>query len=231
MSDLLAFLIKVAGAPLRFKLVGRENLPGQGPAIVVANHLGAVGPIAMMITFPIRLYPWIITDMMEVEKAPDYLYLDFIEPVWKLHGRFGRVVAKVVGMISTWLLKSLDGIPANVQVSSIQKAFKKSMLFLMNRKTLLIFPEKPLQAPDPETGIRPIATGFTWLCQMYQRQTGNSLPVIPALVHARRKVIRVGKPVELTFSDHPRQDFAVFKNLLELELKNLYREVEHSNHD
>ncbi|HPC06490.1 MAG TPA: hypothetical protein PLI60_07200 [Anaerolineaceae bacterium] len=231
MSGLLAFLVKAAGSPLRFKLVGRENLPGKGPAIVIANHLGEVGPIAMMITFPIRLYPWIITDMMEAEKAPEYLYQDFIEPVWKLHGRLGRLTAKVVGRIAVWLLNGLDGIPVNTQVTSIRQAFTRSIQLLLDGKWLLIFPEKPLEKPDPVTGIRPLSTGYTWLCQIYRRKTGKGLPVIPTLVHAKSKQILIGEPIELAFTSSPRQDLIQARYPIEEEMQKLYFKAENRQAD
>jgi 1-acyl-sn-glycerol-3-phosphate acyltransferase len=38
------------------ELVGEENLPRSGPAVFIANHLEAVGPIAAYCSIPFRLY-------------------------------------------------------------------------------------------------------------------------------------------------------------------------------
>ena len=47
------------------ELAGSENLPTAGPAVYVSNHALALGPIAVTASLPVRLYPWIISDMLD----------------------------------------------------------------------------------------------------------------------------------------------------------------------
>jgi len=61
------------------ELQGWENLPERGPAVFIGNHLDALGPIAAVSSIPLRLYPWIIADMVDETKAAAYLNQDFTE--------------------------------------------------------------------------------------------------------------------------------------------------------
>jgi hypothetical protein len=61
------------------KLIGEENLPRRGPAVFIANHLDATGPIAAACSIPLRFHPWVIADMMDKDLAPIWLQSDFVE--------------------------------------------------------------------------------------------------------------------------------------------------------
>jgi 1-acyl-sn-glycerol-3-phosphate acyltransferase len=194
--------------------------------IIVSNHVGEVGPIAMMLSMPFQLHPWSISDMTDKMRAPDYIYKDFIQPVWKLKGWFGNWVAQVVGRIATMLINGLGAVAVDKQSISIQKAFKTSMELLLDGKSILVFPEEPFLAADPKTGIKPFAAGFTWLCHLYQQETGKTLLVIPAAVHAGKKTILLGEPFTFTFHEYPKMDIARAEMLLEREVKKLYTQLE-----
>lgn len=65
-------------------LLGKERLPRKGPAVLVANHLNARGPIAVITSLPCRVHLWAAGDMMDREKAAAYLNMDFVEPQLRL---------------------------------------------------------------------------------------------------------------------------------------------------
>jgi hypothetical protein len=194
--------------------------------IIVSNHVGEVGPIAMMLSIPFQLYPWSISDMTDKLRSPDYIYKDFIQPVWKLKGWFGNWVAQVVGRIATMLINGLGAVAVDKQSISIQKAFKISMKLFLVGKSILVFPEEPLMAADPKTGIKSFAAGFTWLCHLYQQETGNTLMVIPAAVHPGRKKILLGEPFTFTFNQYPKREIARAEMVLECEVRKLYLQLE-----
>jgi 1-acyl-sn-glycerol-3-phosphate acyltransferase len=218
--------VRIIGYPFRFKVLGTENFPKNSPMIIVSNHVGEVGPIAMMLSMPIQLHPWSISDMTDKLRAPDYIYKDFIQPVWKLKGWFGNWVAQVVGRIATMLINGLGAVAVDKQSISIQKAFKSSMQLLLEGKSILVFPEEPLLTADPKTGIKPFAAGFTWLCHLYEQKTGKTLWVLPAAVHAGRKAILLGEPRTFTFNQYPKREIARAEMLLECEIKKLYLQLD-----
>jgi uncharacterized membrane protein YraQ (UPF0718 family) len=40
------------------ELIGREYLQN-GAGVIVANHMGAIGPVGICSSLPMRLYPWV----------------------------------------------------------------------------------------------------------------------------------------------------------------------------
>jgi hypothetical protein len=92
------------------ELVGDENLL-EGPAVFVSNHLGAVGPIAVLACLPVRVYPWVISDMLDNDKSAAYLNQDFVERQLHLAPPFSLSVAKAISKISVRLLRSAGCVP------------------------------------------------------------------------------------------------------------------------
>lgn len=192
-STLLYKFVRLAGSPFRFRVIGLENAPERGPAILVANHMGAAGPLAAVLSLPQRLYPWAIAEMTSYRRATRYLYDDFIHPTWHLHGRFGLAVSFVISRISVTLLNGLGSVPVERHQGEAVSAFRRSLHLLSEDKILLVFPEDAKQPPDPATHLYPWLCGFLGLCGMHERETGQRLPVYPIAVHPGKKTIAVGQ--------------------------------------
>ena len=110
LNDALYKTVRWLGAPTRFRLIGLENIQGRGQAIYAGNHLTSEGPIAVILSMPVRFYTWTIAEMLDFERASQYLYDDFVHPTWRLEGWFGGVVAYLVSRISVVLLTGLGSI-------------------------------------------------------------------------------------------------------------------------
>src|SRR4030067_298955 len=67
------------------ELVGEENLQ-DGPAVFVANHMGAVGPVGICSSLPMRLYPWVLGATVDMIKGPEEVRKDFVEK--NIHFKF-----------------------------------------------------------------------------------------------------------------------------------------------
>jgi len=177
------------------ELTSEVNLPEQGPAVLVSNHLAALGPIAVISCVPRRLYPWIIADMMDAKLAPEYLRRDFVERQFHLSMPFSLWLAKAISKISVPLFNKTDCIPVYSDVKGLYATFDHSVDLLVQGCFVLVFPEDPNQPLDPQFNMSPFKKGFVRLGEFYFQRTGRSLKFFPLAVHAIRRTVQVGKPV------------------------------------
>lgn len=199
-------VVRLAGAPFRFHVTGLENVQAEGPAIYVTNHLGSMGPIASILSMPMRLYPWVIGEMTDPKRAPRYMYDDFVRPAWHLNGRIGMAVSTVVSKAAVGLLNGLGSVAVDRNRGPSIDAFHRSLVLLAKGQSLLVFPEDPAEPLDPATQMRPFFCGFVRLCTMYEQATGNQLPLYPVCVYPGTKTITVGRPIFFEKHGDRRQD-------------------------
>ncbi len=158
------------------ELIGEENLPKEGPAVFIANHLGPTGPIAVACSIPLQLYPWAIGDMLDKKLAPEYLRVDFVEPRLKLKPPFSRIFSKALSKITVPMLKALGCIPAYLGGQErLYDTLKISLSLLLERKCLLVFPEYAILGSDSLVRMYPFQKTVFRLGEMYYDQTGERL--------------------------------------------------------
>jgi hypothetical protein len=204
------------------ELVGEENLPEEGPAVFVANHLGSTGPIGVSCSMPLRLYPWIISDTIDPERAPDYLRVDFVEKELKLSMPLSLWLAQAICWLSVPLLRSIGCVAVYSDPEELQeKTFTQSVSLLKEGKYLLIFPEDPQQPIDQSTKMTPFKKGFARLGEYYYQETGERLDFYPLAVYERGKVM-VGKPVTYNPINAPANERLRLKSLLEEHIRKMY---------
>jgi hypothetical protein len=175
------------------ELIGEEHL-SEGPAVFVSNHLGALGPIAVIASLPVRVYPWVISDMLEDARAAAYLNQDFVEPQLHLSPPFSMLVAKGISQISVRLLRATGCVPV-WPGEEAQKTLERSVELLVAGKSLLIFPEDPAKGTDPRFRMTPFKKGFARLGELYFGRTGSSLRFYPIAVHLDSYRVRIGRPI------------------------------------
>lgn len=175
--------------------VDEENLPKEGPAVLVANHLGALGPIAVTACVPRRLYPWVVADMMDPERAPEYLRWDFVERQLHLPQPYSLWMAKAIAKLSVPLLNSAGCIAVHSNFEDLLAPFEQSVRLLEQGEFILVFPEDPKQPLDPLYKMSPFKKGFVRLGEFYFQQTGRALKFYPLAVHEIRRTVQAGKPV------------------------------------
>jgi 1-acyl-sn-glycerol-3-phosphate acyltransferase len=196
---------RALGAPFRFRVRGLEHLERAGPAIITANHLGALGPIQAILSVPVRFYPWVIGEMTDPDRAPRYLYDDFVRTGLHLDGNLGMALATGISWLSVRLLKGVDAISIDENRGRIIEGFRRSLELLEAGQKLLIFPEDDRSPADPETGMHPFKAGFAQLCTMHQRATGERVPIYPMAVHAGTRRIAIDRPMFVEDGRDPRQ--------------------------
>ncbi len=177
------------------KMVGEENLPRRGPAVFIANHLDAIGPIAIPCSIPLRVHPWVIADMMDKDLAPVWLQADFVERQLHFKPPFSRWLARAICKISVPLFYSLGCIPVyQSDYERMRETMDISMGILREGKFILVFPEDYRLAKDPVTKMQPFQHSFARLAEMYYAETGERLEFYPVTVHASGTLV-IGKPV------------------------------------
>ena len=196
-----------------------------GAALVVSNHQGAIGPIQCILSLPIRLYPWVIADMVDPKKNSDYLLKDFVNPTFHINGKIGKNISNVISMVALPLLQKIDCIPVDRHDARFLGAFRSSLELLKKQRTVLIFPEDPNTPMKDQSGIRSFMNGFLWLCPMYKRVTRKVLPVIPVAVCPTKRKIVVDEPIYYEDSGQPKQDMLYLSHILERKINELYTNI------
>ncbi len=203
-------------------LLGAENLPREEASVLVGNHLGARGPIGAVTTIPLRLYPWIVEEMLNRREAPDYMRVDFIEKELNLRPPLSNALAKLICVITVPLLRSLGCVPVYHYYQGLKETFQKSLDLLLERKSLLIFPEDPQQAQDPLTRMRPFQKGFVHIAELYYERTHIALKFYPIAIHDETRKVMVGKPIEHRPQAIPNQERRRVRNSLEQSIRRMY---------
>jgi len=208
------------------ELVGDENhLPEKGPAVFIANHLGPLGPIGAACSIPLRLYYWVMGDMVDKELAAEYLRVDFVEPRLKLKPPFSLSFSKALSRITVPLLSSLGCIPAYLGGQErLYDTLRLSLSLLLEEKYLLVFPEYAILGADSLTKMYPFQKTVFRLGEMYYEQTRRRLPFYPVAIHESRRV-KVGQPFTYNPLVQLGQERHRLKDLLEEAVKKMYLEL------
>ncbi len=208
------------------RLAGEENLPLRGPAVFIANHHEALGPIAACCSIPLRLYPWTVSDMVDPAQAAAYLQWDFVERTLHLKPPLSVWVAKGLSKISVRFLLSLGCIPVyKGAYDHMVDTLRLSMDVLRQNKFLLVFPEDNMLAKDPQTNMAPFQRSFARLGEMYYAETGRRLQFYPVAVHPDG-VVMVGKPVAFDPLNPVGLERHRLKNLMEDSIHKMYLQAE-----
>ena len=209
------------------ELVGEENLPSRGPAVFIANHQAATGPIAAACSIPLRLYSWTIADMVDEEKAADWLRWDFVERTLHVKPPASAWVARRLSKITVPFLRSLGCIPVyKGDYDRMIDTLRMSMDVLQQGKFLLVFPEDIMLPADTETGMRPFQRSFARLGELYYEETGKCLEFYPVATHPSGYVL-IGKAVTFNPNNATGLERHRLKYLLEDTVRAMYLQVEH----
>jgi hypothetical protein len=211
------------------ELVGEENLPRSGPAVFIANHLDANGPIAVACSIPLRVHPWVIADMMDKNLAPLWLQADFTERQLHLKPPLSRWLARALCKISVPLFYSLGCIPVYARdYERMRTTLDMSMDVLREEKFILVFPEDYRLPRDPVTKMQPFHHSFVRLGERYYAETGKRLEFYPVTVHASGHLV-VGKPIVFNPLNPMGMERRRLKSLMEDSITAMYMQLEGGN--
>ncbi len=206
------------------ELVGEDHLQA-GPGVIVANHMGSIGPVGICSALPMRLYPWVLGSTVDPVMAPENVRKDFVEKILHLDPMISPIVARGICKISIPLLLGLGCIPVPDARQKQDATFQCSLELLKQGKFLLIVPENPVGEPiDPLTGIRPFKHGFLRVAELFYQATGVRLPFYPVTIHEEGVVI-VGTPICYNPLNEARAERFRLVGMLEQTIKAQHREA------
>lgn len=211
------------------ELVGEENLPECGPAVFIANHMDAAGPIATCCSIPYRLHPWIVANMMDRHLAPAYIQDDFIERQLHFKPPLSRWIARALCKVTIPLFFSLGCIPVyKNDYPRMQITYRMSMDLLRQNKFLLVFPEDNNLPTNPVTKMQPFQHSFVRLAEVYYAETGKCLRFYPLAIHAS-KYLKVGRPTVYDPCHPVGTERRRLKNIMEESIISMYLQLEEGN--
>lgn len=211
------------------ELINPEDLPREYPVVFISNHAAALGPIAITASLPLRVYPWVVSDMMDFRKAPDYLRRDFIEPQLHISPRISLLVSALVTKLSVRLFHYLDCIPV-WQGGKLFETYRFSIDYLARGRSLLIFPEDPKQPMNELFRMTPFYRGFARLGEMYYKQTQSVLCYSPLAVHPDARKVKIGRPVLYNPKTDPVRERNRIREVLESTVHDLYLDIALDNY-
>ncbi len=208
------------------ELIGKENLPNQGPAVLIVNHADATGPLAAICSLPMQLHPWVIAHMMDKDLAPGWMQADFAERQLHLKPPLSSWLARTLCSFVVPLFHSLGCIPvAAGDYQRMEETLRLSLEVLCKGEFMLVFPEDYRLPRDPITGMQPFQHSFVRLAEEYYKKTGQRLAFIPMAAHSTGYLM-IGEPV---YHDpfHPiGMERRRLKNTLEQTITRMYMELE-----
>ncbi|RJP51047.1 MAG: hypothetical protein C4583_09655 [Anaerolineaceae bacterium] len=196
-------------------LLGADELPERGPAVFVSNHLGALGPIAVGASVPLRLHAWTHADMLDPLLAADYLRRDFLEGQLHLTRPLSEWLARAISRIHVPLLRAVGCVPVYHMPDGLLETFRLSVDLLAQGECILVFPEDPDLSADPCYKMTPFKKGFAHLGELFYERTKQILSFYPLAVHAESLTVRAGKPIRYNPLGNPITERVRIKNLLE----------------
>lgn len=195
MGLLFKFLSRVASPFLKVKKADYAEPVGEEPVIFLANHLGAVGPMYMSSTFPLRenVAIWCNEGMMDEKQIVEYVRHDWWwKPESKLASFYSATIPYIAKLIVPKVLRSAPTI-AVCRDARIMTTMRKSLAALKEGKSLVIFPELP---DGFDSHAEKLQMGWLNLTSMYKRATGKDIRMIPVYIDEEARLFRVGKSIQ-----------------------------------
>lgn len=192
MGKLFNFLKPVVRPFLKVREAVYAEPVGEEPVIFLANHLGAVGPMYMAATFPLKdnVAIWCNEGMMDEKLIVDYVRHDWWwKPESKLAPLYSATIPYVAKAIVPKVLRSAPTI-AVCRDARILTTMRKSLKALREGKHIVIFPELP---DGFDSHAERLQMGWVNLITMYQRATGKNIKLVPVYIDPPGRTFHVGK--------------------------------------
>lgn len=167
---------------------------GEEPCVFLANHIGAMGPIYMAATFPLRdnVAIWCNEGVMDKKLMVEYVRQDWWwRPESKLAPLYNVTLPYIAAAIVPAVMRSAPTI-AVYRDARIMSTMRATMKALKAGKHIVIFPERP---DGFDSHAEQLQMGWLNIVTMYHRATGKTLRMVPVHIDQKTHVFRVGKAI------------------------------------
>jgi hypothetical protein len=209
---------------LRVHLHGTRNLRSRGPLILVSNHEGTFGPLSLLTSLPLELYPWVVSETTDARTAAGRIQAEFLEAELHLRPPFSAWLARAIARIAAALMRDINAVPVHQHSRRMRATVERSVELLEQGKNILVFPE------DPDRKLNDVlchfCTGFLHLARRYYERTRRAVLFLPVAVNRKVRGILVGRPVEFDVSAPFTAEKARLKRELEYRVEELYHNLE-----
>lgn len=212
---------------LRVRLRGARNLRslrGREPLIVISNHAGSYGPLSVITTLPLELYPWVVSETTDARTAARRIQTEFLEAELHLKPPFSAWLARTIARIAAALMKAIDAIPVYQHSRDIRTTVERSVELLEQGKNILVFPEDPARKLNDV--LNHFCTGFVVLARRYYERTRRAVQFLPVAVNRQLRAILVGRPVRFDAAAPLAEEKVRLKRELENRVTELYHSLE-----
>ena len=209
---------------LGVRLRGVRNLNLRGPLILVSNHEGSYGPLSLITSLPIELYPWVVSETPDARTAARRIQAEFLEAELHLRPPLSAWLGRAIARIAAALMRDLNVIPVFQKSREVRATVERSVELLEQGKNILVFPEDPGRRLNDV--LCHFCTGFLHLARIYYERTRRAVLFLPVAVNRKARTIGVGQPVPFDALAPFTAEKVRLKRELEHRVEELYRSLE-----
>jgi 1-acyl-sn-glycerol-3-phosphate acyltransferase len=205
-------------------LRGVENLRSGEPAILVANHAGAFGPVSVITSMPVEMHPWVAHEVTDLRSVASRIQAEFCEQELRLRPPLSAYLARLIGRVCVAIMKDIGAIPVYQKSKDIRATVAKSLSLLEQGKSILVFAEDSTRRINEV--LCEFCTGFIHVAKLYYQTTKKAVLFFPVAVNRNVHRIRVGSPIRFDATIPFGREKQRIKDELERSVYSLYRQLE-----
>jgi hypothetical protein len=205
-------------------LSGLGNLGTAEPVILVANHAGAFGPVSVITSMPMEIYPWVAHEVTELKTVAARIQVEFLEQELRLKPPFSVYLSRIIGRICVALMKDIGAIPVYQKSKQIAGTVARSLSLLQQGKNILVFAEDSTRKINDV--LCEFCTGFIHVARLYYQTTKKAVQILPVAVNRKVGRILVGAPIRFDGTIPFAREKQRIKSELESSVYALYQSLE-----
>jgi 1-acyl-sn-glycerol-3-phosphate acyltransferase len=201
-------------------LSGARNLDQGEPVILVANHAGSFGPVSVITSLPMRLYPWVAHEVTDRASVAKRIQAEFLEQELHLRPPLSAYLGRVIGRVCVALMRDIEAVPVYAKSRRILGTVQSSLALLEQGKNILVFAEDSTRRINSVLGE--FRTGFAHVARLYYEKTMKAVQFLPVAVNRKVGGIRIGAPIRFDASNSFSEEKKRLKKELQERIWDLY---------